>query len=207
MMKLPKVFLPEKNLEKDVERFIEGKEETNPYALEDMINSWEKYFYGPDLDFEDSSGLCEDLALDLIYNLKDLENLSHKIDIMEDDGKTGIFFSALINKIIKPLDTLKLNFNEKIHSLGSYLSRGTIILESNAGDYLGDSMTGGKIIVKGNAGWDTGQSMEGGEIHIKGSVKDWIGRDMIGGEIHISGYLGLIYYNCKGKIYHKGKLL
>ena len=55
--------------------------------------------------------------------------------------------------------------------------RGELVVEGNAGNYLGAAyrgdwrgMSGGKILVKGNAGSDIGMFMTGGEIVVNGNV-------------------------------------
>ncbi|MGQ9718455.1 MAG: formylmethanofuran dehydrogenase subunit C [Nitrososphaerales archaeon] len=52
---------------------------------------------------------------------------------------------------------------------------------------IGKQMTSGKILVNGNAGFYVGDGMKGGEIHVKGNVDSWLGFEMKGGTIEVDG--------------------
>jgi formylmethanofuran dehydrogenase subunit C len=71
---------------------------------------------------------------------------------------------------------------------------GELIIDGNAGDYLGATyrgdwrgMKGGKIVVSGNAGSDLGEAMVGGEIVVKGNADLQAGIHAHGGKIIIEG--------------------
>jgi formylmethanofuran dehydrogenase subunit C len=71
---------------------------------------------------------------------------------------------------------------------------GELIIDGNAGDYLGANyrgdwrgMKGGKIVVGGNAGSDIGEFMLDGEIIVKGNVELQAGIHANGGKIVIEG--------------------
>jgi len=51
-------------------------------------------------------------------------------------------------------------------------------------------MTRGTVIVNGNAGMHLGAGMRGGEIDVFGNVGDWAGAEMSGGKIHVRGNAG-----------------
>ncbi|MEM3068461.1 MAG: formylmethanofuran dehydrogenase subunit C [Nitrososphaerales archaeon] len=55
---------------------------------------------------------------------------------------------------------------------------------------IGKQMTSGKIIVNGNAGFYVGDNMKGGEIHVHGNVDSWLGFEMKGGNIEVDGDAG-----------------
>ena len=81
--------------------------------------------------------------------------------------------------------------------IGAGLTEGQIVVEGDAGAYLGDAMKGGKIEVKGGAGVLAGASMSGGSITITGdtgeraagiAVGETVG--MRGGQLIINGNAG-----------------
>jgi len=63
------------------------------------------------------------------------------------------------------------------------MNRGTIIIHSNAGDYLGFRMRRGTIVVGGNTGQQTAWQMRAGTIIVKGNVGGTPGVDMKRGTI------------------------
>ena len=63
---------------------------------------------------------------------------------------------------------------------------GRIVVEGNAGSYIGEKMAGGEIEIKGNAGDFVGTEMSNGVITIHGGC-GFVGGDMKGGEIRIGG--------------------
>jgi len=188
-MRLPQAFVRNKDSGKEVERLLkEPKKEENLFALEDLLESCEEYLAeGKYLSFYDSYKLGEELANKSNYNKKELEELNREIIIKEIEN-LGVYFSALVNKIISVNDTLTLKFDRKFECLGVYLKKGTLITEGSTGNWTGYNMKGGKIYIQKNAGKKTGYQMSGGEIHVEGEIE------------HISS-------SCKGKIYHRGELV
>lgn len=57
-------------------------------------------------------------------------------------------------------------------------------------DGLGTGMTGGLLVVNGDAGAFVGARMKGGAIEIRGSAGNHVGADMSGGLIHVAGSAG-----------------
>jgi formylmethanofuran dehydrogenase subunit C len=85
----------------------------------------------------------------------------------------------------------------KVRKIGYRTSSGSVIIEGNAGMYLGEEMTGGSIIVAGDVGSWCGMGMKGGRIEIKGNAGDYVGAGyrgttlgMRGGAILIQGNAG-----------------
>lgn len=85
----------------------------------------------------------------------------------------------------------------KIRKIGFETSSGSVIVEGNAGMYVGEDMTGGSILVTGNAGSWLGMCMKGGRIEVKGNTGDYMGagyrgtdQGMKGGTIIIHGNAG-----------------
>ena len=115
----------------------------------------------------------------------------------------GLFISAAINKVIKSGETVALDLSglENIDGIGYRMSRGTMILQGNAGDYLGESMTGGNLTVSGDAGNYVGYAMSGGLISVEGNAALHLGTYMSGGVIRIGGRIGSTAKSCKGTVY------
>jgi formylmethanofuran dehydrogenase subunit C len=85
----------------------------------------------------------------------------------------------------------------KIRKIGYRMAVGSIVIEGDAGMYLGEEMFGGTIIVNGNAGSWLGSKMRGGKIEVKGNAGDYVGsayrgstRGMKGGSIVVIGDAG-----------------
>jgi formylmethanofuran dehydrogenase subunit C len=101
---------------------------------------------------------------------------------------------------VKGNDTGSLRFvgtDARCDKIGAALTEGEIVVEGDAGAYLGDLMKGGKIEVKGGAGVLAGASMSGGSITIAGdageraagiAVGETLG--MRGGQLTINGNAG-----------------
>jgi formylmethanofuran dehydrogenase subunit C len=101
---------------------------------------------------------------------------------------------------IKGNDAGSLRFvgtDARCDKIGAGLTEGEILVEGDAGAYLGDAMKGGKIAVKGSAGVLAGASMSGGSITIEGdageraagiAVGETLG--MRGGQLTINGNAG-----------------
>ncbi len=97
----------------------------------------------------------------------------------------------------QPGDTLTLRHAPPLHRLGALMSRGTLIVEGDAGDDLGASMTGGLIHVRGSAGHRVGgpdftspRGMTGGEIVIEQNAGDYAGFRMRRGLLVVQGGAG-----------------
>jgi formylmethanofuran dehydrogenase subunit C len=95
------------------------------------------------------------------------------------------------------------------------MSAGSIIVEGDAGNFLGERMRGGLIKVEGDAGDNVGSNMRDGTIIVEGDAGKDVGWGMEGGEIHLNGAYASIFEkgdgdfhsNAHGRIYHKGKLI
>ena len=101
---------------------------------------------------------------------------------------------------IKGNDAGSLRFvgtDGRCDKIGAGLAEAEIVVDGDAGAYLGDAMKGGKIVVKGSAGVLAGASMSGGSIVIDGNageraagiaVGETLG--MRGGQLAIKGNAG-----------------
>ena len=133
-------------------------------------------------------------------------------------GRTTITVGELFDVEVKESETPKLvikNSTAKLKRIGEKMTTGEIVVEGDAGMYVGVEMKGGKIVVNGNADSWAGQNMKGGEIIIKGDAKDYVGsayrgdwRGMSGGTIIVEGNAGneIGEYMKGGKIHIKGNV-
>lgn len=96
-----------------------------------------------------------------------------------------------------------------IHGLAAGMKHGEIVIESNAGDYVGvlnagatihvaknagkyvaDNMTAGTVIIDGNAEYGAGQYCYGGTIVIRGNAGDFTATMNKGATIIVTGDVG-----------------
>jgi formylmethanofuran dehydrogenase subunit C len=89
------------------------------------------------------------------------------------------------------------NSCDKLTCIGKGMTKGTVEVKGDAGDYLGQGMKNGLISVSGNAGSWTGNRMAGGRINISGNASDYVGAGLPGdtfgmtdGLINIEGNAG-----------------
>jgi formylmethanofuran dehydrogenase subunit C len=84
---------------------------------------------------------------------------------------------------VKGDDAEKLRFvgtDKRCDNIGRGLADGEIVVDGNAGAYMGAAMKRGRIEVKGNAGALAGASMAGGTLAIAGSVGESAGGILVG---------------------------
>lgn len=81
--------------------------------------------------------------------------------------------------------------------IGAAMSEGSLMVEGDAGAYLGQGMTGGLITVKGAVGIFAAAQMRGGAIDISGDAGDFLGaavpgemQGMAGGQVRVRGNAG-----------------
>jgi len=96
-----------------------------------------------------------------------------------------------------------------IHGLAAGLKQGEVVIEGNAGDYLGalndgavikvtknvgkyvaDNMTGGTMVIEGNAGYGAAQYCYGGVVVVLGDAGDFTATMNKGATIIIAGNVG-----------------
>ena len=90
-----------------------------------------------------------------------------------------------------------LGSSDKLICVGHSMSRGSIEIHGDVGNFTGQHMRGGNINVRGNAGAWVGNNMSNGSINIDGNVGDYLGAGLPGdlhgmsdGVIYISGNAG-----------------
>ena len=86
---------------------------------------------------------------------------------------------------------------EKLDYIGSTMTRGTLLVSGNIGNYAAGKLSGGLIEVRGNVGDYCGHSMCAGQVIVRGNAGDYCGsalveniHGMTGGEIFILGNAG-----------------
>lgn len=86
---------------------------------------------------------------------------------------------------------------DRLDRIGQGMGCGRIVVEGDAGAYLGLDMRGGAIEVRGSVGAYAASRLEGGLIHIRGNAGDFLGaalagepRGMRGGTVIVEGSAG-----------------
>jgi formylmethanofuran dehydrogenase subunit C len=106
-----------------------------------------------------------------------LNNTFKVIDLFDINGEN---FEQIVFK----------NSNSQLAYIGHEMSRGSITIEGDSGDFLGANMRGGSIICHGDAGDRVGDQMRRGLILIDGKAGDYCGSRMLAGTIGIYGSVG-----------------
>lgn len=88
----------------------------------------------------------------------------------------------------------------KIRKIGSKTSSGSVIVEGDAGMYVGEDMSGGSILVTGNAGSWLGMRMKGGRIEVKGNTGDYVGAGYRGTDLGMKGGTIAIHGNAGNEV-------
>jgi formylmethanofuran dehydrogenase subunit C len=80
-----------------------------------------------------------------------------------------------------------LNTDSRCDRIGRRLTEGEILVDGDAGAYLGEGMQGGTISVSGSAGYGAGASMAGGRLNIAGDAGERAGGVPVGETFGIRG--------------------
>jgi formylmethanofuran dehydrogenase subunit C len=149
------------------------------------------------------------------YDVDDIEELCLELDKGDKipyliSGPAGIYLSALINNAKE--DTIQLRLYElkrAFHFLGYRLPEGkNLMLQGNAGDFIGAGLSGGRVRVEGSTGNWAGAGMMDGELSISGNAGQNTGAWMSGGQIQVEGHiLGIGKTVHGGRIYQRGNLI
>jgi formylmethanofuran dehydrogenase subunit C len=90
------------------------------------------------------------------------------------------------------------NSSSSLNYIGFRMTRGSITVTGDAGDFLGANLQKGTIICNGNVGDRVGDQMRRGMILIDGNAGDYVASRMIAGTIGVYGKVGrLIGFNMK----------
>lgn len=77
-----------------------------------------------------------------------------------------------------------------LHHVGYQMKSGQIIIEGNAGDFIGAAMQGGVLICKGNVGERAGDVMRRGILLIEGDAGEYCASSMKAGTLGVLGKTG-----------------
>lgn len=77
-----------------------------------------------------------------------------------------------------------------LHHIGYQMKIGQIIIEGDAGDFIGAAMQGGVLICKGNVGERAGDVMRRGMLLIEGNAGDYCASSMKAGTLGVLGKTG-----------------
>lgn len=189
-MKLPKTFIPKKDLEKELERLLKGQV-YNYRNVAKLFDSCEEFLQSGAENFESQYFEGGRLAKKLDYTEDDLRFLSQNLRLNHpDDASLGVYLSVLVDKIVPKGGEITLKINEELNGIGAYLKNITLTIEGSVQSGTGFCMNKGKLIIQGNAKRTVGYLMRGGKIIIEGNVDDLTGCYMQGGSVLIRGNAG-----------------
>lgn len=214
-MKIPKTFVPEKNLDETIASMLLEKPDTNNYdkktvsALLKSCSTFTKQRSTIHPYLDAIYNLGDKLANKMPHFTKDdLEELSKRLTTENcQDLYLGFYISTLINKTITENDIITLKLDVELYGIGSYQKKGTTSVEGNLGYFTGHFLEGATLIVEGNTGNRTGNGMSIGKIVITGESGKDTGDFMKGGEIITYGRIKSVSSSCHGTIYSEGKKL
>ena len=116
-------------------------------------------------------------------------------------GKQRIRVDELFNVSGETSDRLIFkNACDKLDRIGCDMQGGEILIEGDAGAYLGQGMRDGKIVVDGNAGAMAGCEMRGGLLQINGNVGDQLGSELPGNKKGMQGGMIIVKGNCGDRV-------
>jgi len=94
---------------------------------------------------------------------------------------------------IEATDAAKITFKNTTFShqyIGFGMTAGQLVVEGDAGDFLGAQLQSGVLICKGNAATRVGDRMRRGMLLIEGNAGDYCGSDMMAGTLGVLGSTG-----------------
>ena len=94
---------------------------------------------------------------------------------------------------IEATDAAKITFKNttSFHQyIGFGMTAGQIVVEDDAGDFLGAQLQNGVLICKGNAAARAGDRMRRGMLLIEGNAGEYCGSDMMAGTLGVLGSTG-----------------
>jgi len=205
-MKLPQAFIPNKKSGKDIDRLMKKpKKKKNIFVLDDLLESYQEFSKSTNRGLEYCYILSKDMADDIDYKKKDLEELNKRTKSY--DPLFGVYFSNFANKVLDWTDTITFYFERDMDFLGMNMQKGFMLINGSTHFNTGINMQGGTIIITGNSGMYTGNCMKNGRILVQGNVGTRTGHFMKDGKINAFGDIEDIALNCQGHIYKKNKLI
>jgi len=206
-MKIPKSFTPKKDLEGKTEELLK-KKGYDVRVVCDLLNRCDEFLkqksafnlFNMPVMYDTAIGLAKDFN----YTLNEVEALTKRLITKNElENTLGIYISVLINRVIRENDIVTLELKSELSCLGSYLNKGTLIVQGNTGFGTGHYLDGGKIIVGGDTGNYAGRAMRSGELIIKGDAGVETGCGMLGGKLIVEGHSE----KNTGRLMKNGKLI
>ena len=198
-------------------------------ALEGMKKAWAEC--GEIENFEKSYSEMLVRIKDIRYSAKDVEAFCIMLPEFQNEAnfsfKAGLYLSALMNNCAEdgfniatihidiPINHLGYQNTKSIivegdagHFLGAWMKSGNLTVKGSVDHHLGTGMEGGTLTVEGGAGMFIGHTLYGGTIVVNGNAGSNIGSQMEGGEIRLFGEKFALNHDIKGgKIFHKEELI
>jgi len=218
-LKIPKSFVSDGNLDKNIAKLVLTKPKYNPSRVNELLESCDEFvdrMKKGDVGTRDNYPIAEEIVKKLDYTKEDLEALCNYLWVEDIKKKypyhcperLGFYLSALINKVVPKGDSIRLKLNDKLDGIGAYLDGIKLTIDGNCFRYAGFEMKSGEMIVKGDAGAFTGQDMNGGKLIVEGNVDRFAGYSMRGGGLIIKGdadsHVGNMMYG--GVIFIEGEM-
>jgi hypothetical protein len=144
----------------------------------------------------------------IAFTLEDLEDMCLELDKVDGvatplGAPSGLFIAAMCNHVQSEEIHLNLQMlSRRWPFLGYRLPPGRrLLLDGNAGDFVGALLEGGEVVVAGNVENYAGIGMKAGLLHIKHSAGKYVGESMRGGTLRVDGYIGSLGKVKQGTIY------
>ena len=160
----------------------------------------------------DVPAACHNLSRAIKYSAKDVEIFSPMLLAYQQkpsfERYSGLFLTYLATFGKDSSYVFNLwDIATPIEFLG-FANKKNLVINGNAGDYLGAWMKNGKIILNGNAGNYVGDGKEGGKITVNGDVGMAPARGQINGIVRVNGRISCLPDDsCNGKLYQRNRLL
>lgn len=211
-MYIPKTFQPEGNMDKKTEDLmIEPKIIFSYDKVESMLAGCETFLIGKDNVIDLRYGTAENIVKEIEYSKNELQSFCEQLKMFESCLHflcAGTYLSALINKIIKEDEEIVLHLShleKKLERIGSFFSKGNLIVYGNGHSNAGELMRGGQVRIKGNVDNCAGLRMYGGKLVIEGTAGDETAYKMSGGELRAKAIKEISPGFISGEIYIDGE--
>lgn len=99
----------------------------------------------------------------------------------------GEVFEVSVDGSVEALKVTFKNTHSQHAYIGFGMTAGQVIVEGDAGDFLGAQIQNGVLICKGNAGARAGDRMRRGMLLIEGNVGEYCASDMMAGTLGVLG--------------------
>ncbi|MCG2717429.1 MAG: hypothetical protein L6408_01160 [Nanoarchaeota archaeon] len=195
-MRLPKSFVPRKDLTGKVEDIITTY---HSKAYERIKSNYEEFLtlakikrggilsLNNSKEFENMYRFAKHFAPKISYSVDHVSKFCE--EFKENQNILGLYVSGLLNSTGLKNSKFNLKQGNNFDGIGAYHKIGTITINGDLGDWTGAFMKGGEIIIYGNVGNMTGYKMNSGKITVHGKIT------------------GIDEENCQGIIYQGKDLI